>query len=90
MTTVSRPEDVAAILTAFVRENFMYARPDAPLAGDARLLEHGIIDSMGIVEIMEFLQTRFGVAVRDDEITEENLGTIDAITRYVLARSDGR
>lgn len=89
MTTVSRPDDIAAILTTFVRETFMYARPDARLAPDDRLLEHGIIDSMGIVEIMEFLQSRFGVTVLDDEITEENLGTIDAITRYVVRRSNG-
>ena len=81
---------VEEAVTAFVRENFLYARPDFPLGPDARLLEHGIIDSMGVVEIVEFLQSQFGVVVRDDEITEDNLGTIAAIARYVVLRRDGR
>jgi acyl carrier protein len=86
MVSAVRSGGVENDVTAFIRRTFLYARPDFPLDADARLLEHGIIDSMGVVEIVEFLQTRFGVDVRDDDITEDNLGTIGAIARYVAAR----
>jgi acyl carrier protein len=42
---------------------------------------------MGVMEMIEFLQEQFAVVVEDADITEENLGTIDAIASYVTARA---
>ena len=66
-----------------IRESFLYARPDYALVDDARLLDEGILDSMGAVELVTFLQERFGIAIPDDEITEENLGSVADIARFV-------
>jgi acyl carrier protein len=87
----SAPTDtVVSAVRTYVRENFLYAKPDAALADDASLLEQGVIDSMGVVELVEFLQGTFGIHVEDDEITEDNLGTIRAIARYVLQKRNGK
>jgi acyl carrier protein len=56
------------------------------LGDDDRLLERGIIDSMGVLELIAFLETEFGIAVGDDDVTEENLGTLASIDRYVASR----
>jgi acyl carrier protein len=77
---------VASQVTDWVRATFLYARPDFDLAPDLPLLERGVVDSTGVVELVEFLQDAFKITVADDEITEENLGTIGAIARYVAAR----
>jgi acyl carrier protein len=61
-------------------------RPGFVLGDDDRLLERGIIDSMGVLELIAFLETEFGVAVGDDDVTEENLGTLASIDRYVASR----
>ena len=71
---------------AYITENFLYMRRDFRLDEDDSLLGRGIIDSMGVMEVISFLETEFGVEVPDDDITEENLGTISAISRYVTAR----
>jgi acyl carrier protein len=71
---------------AFVRETFLYMRPDFPLGDRDRLLAKGIVDSMGVAEVLGFLEAEFGVTVADDDITEENLGTLSAIAHYVAAR----
>jgi len=86
----SAPTDtmVSAIRT-YVRETFLYARPDVALADEGSLLQQGVIDSMGVVELVEFLQGTFGIHVEDDEITEDNLGTIGAIARYVSRKRNG-
>lgn len=76
---------VLARVRSFVNENFMYMRPDFTLADDASLMGNGIVDSMGVMEMVEFLESEFGVKVGDSEITEENLGSLDAISRYVTA-----
>lgn len=79
-------EDVLARVRAFVIENFAYMRPDLELANDASLIATGIVDSMGVMEVIEFLETEFGVVVSDGHITEANIGTLDAIAGYVVAR----
>lgn len=71
---------------AYVIENFLYMRPDFIPADDDSLLGQGIIDSMGVMELVQFLEQEFGVTVSDDEITEEHFGTLAAIGRYVASK----
>ena len=73
-------------LRAFVEDSFLYLRPDLELGDDDRLLELGVVDSLGFVEIVEEVQSRYGVSVRDTDITEENFGSIAAIAAFVEAR----
>lgn len=71
----------------FVTENFLYARPDFVLGDADKLLGSGIVDSMGVMEIVVFLEEEFGIAVDDVDITEDNLGSLEAITAYVGSRT---
>jgi acyl carrier protein len=73
---------------AYITENFLYMRRDFRLDDNDSLLGSGIIDSMGVMEVILFLETEFGVEVGDEDVTEENLGTIRAISRYVVARTE--
>jgi acyl carrier protein len=70
-------------VTSYIRDNFLYDRSDYPLHDDDRLLDDGIMDSMGAAELVAFLEQRFGVAVPDDEITEDNFGTVTAIATFI-------
>lgn len=80
---------VAASLREFIAANFLYAREGFALTDDVRLLETGIIDSMGALELVAFLEERFGVTVKDGDISEANLGSIAAIAAYVLRQGNG-
>ena len=51
------------------------------------LIDSGVIDSLGIFQLVAFLEERFGIAIGDEEITPENFGSIVAIERLVAARS---
>jgi len=78
---------VLARTRAFVNETFLYMRPGFALADTDRLLQRGVIDSMGVMELIAFLRSEFGVVVADEDITETNLGTLADIARYVAAHS---
>ena len=67
----------------YITENFLYARPDYFVGEDEHLLERGVVDSMGMVELITFLQDQFGVEPADDEITEENFATLRRIAAFV-------
>lgn len=83
MTAPSQSEVVSRV-RAYLAENFLYMRPDLQLDDDDRLLERGVIDSMGVMEVVSFLEDAFGVVVGEDDLTEDNLGTVNAIAAFVV------
>lgn len=78
--------EVRARIRGFITENFLYMRPDFELGDDDALLESGVIDSMGVLEVLTFIEDSYGVRPEDDEISEENLGSLRAIARFVTSK----
>jgi acyl carrier protein len=75
--------DVRADIRSYLEENFLYMHPNVELKDADDFLALGIIDSLGFVELVEEVQSRYGLSIDDVEITEENFGSIDAIARFV-------
>ncbi len=71
-------------LREFIAENFLF-RADADISDDQSLLESGVIDSTGVLELIAFLESTYGISIADEEIVPENLDSIDSIASY-LAR----
>jgi len=67
---------------SFVLSNFYVADP-AALDDEASLLEAGIVDSTGVLEIITFLENELGVTVEDAEMVPENLDAVAHITAFV-------
>ena len=66
----------------FIIENFMYGETDG-LKDDSSFIEEGIIDSTGVLELVEFLEKEFEVSVEDEEIIPENLNSIENTAKYI-------
>ncbi len=69
----------------FVIKNFYVPEPQA-LADDASLLDLGVIDSTGVLEVIGFLEDTFGITVEDDEMLPENLDSIERISAFVARK----
>jgi acyl carrier protein len=78
--------DVRKEMRGYIEDNFLYMHPDLDLSDDDLLLSLGVVDSFGFVELVEEIQGRYGITIQDVEITEENLGSIDAITAFVTRK----
>ncbi|MBX3173931.1 MAG: acyl carrier protein [Gemmatimonadaceae bacterium] len=78
--------EILTKVRAFIEREFLYMRPDFKLNDGDDLMKAGVVDSMGVLEVMNFLDEEFGVTLNDDEITEANLGSLQAIARFVAAR----
>lgn len=83
-----KAQEIIERIRAYVVQEFLYARPDVVIEPDDPLMAKGVIDSMGVVELLEFIQEEFAVAVEDDEITEENFGTLSAIAGFISAKRE--
>lgn len=75
--------EISQAVRRFISENFMFKDDGNSIAADASLLEAGIIDSTGVLELICFLESTYDIQVADEEMLPENLDSIRAITGYV-------
>ena len=66
----------------FIISNFYVADP-AALNDDASLLDAGIVDSTGVLEVITFIETTFGLTVEDAEMLPDNLDAVNRIVAFV-------
>jgi acyl carrier protein len=78
--------DVEAKVRKFIEDNFLFRDDRAALSGSESLLDAGLIDSTGILELVAFLESDFGIAMADAEIVPANLDSIRSITAYVESK----
>jgi len=76
-------------LRHFVLENFMFGAAPDGLDENASFLDSGIIDSTGVMELVGFLEDRFGITVEDSELTPENLDSISRLCAYLRRKGVG-
>lgn len=76
---------IAETLVRFVKDEFFQGR-EASLSLDANLLDGGVIDSLGILQVIEFISDAFGVSVDPDEVTPENFATVESIVQFVTGK----
>jgi acyl carrier protein len=67
----------------FILENYLFTDDDSLLKNDVSLIETGIIDSTGILELISFIQKTFDIKVEDEEMIPENLDSVDSVVAYV-------
>jgi acyl carrier protein len=70
---------------SFVTSNFYVADP-AALDDKDSLLERGVIDSTGVLEVIFFIEETFGIKVEDSEMLPENLDSIERIANFVARK----
>jgi acyl carrier protein len=75
-----------AELRSFLAENFLLGEEFRGLPGSASLIEAGIIDSTGVLELVGFLEEAYEIEITDSELVPENLDSIDNVVRFVGAK----
>jgi acyl carrier protein len=70
----------------FILTNFLFSSDETLLASDDSLLEKGILDSTGVLELVAFLESNLGIKVSDDEFLPENLDSVSRIAQFVASK----
>ena len=76
----------ASEIRAFVVSNFLFGQEGSRFADDQSLLESGIVDSTGLLELVAFIEEKYGIAVGDRELVPENLDSLRNISRFVAGK----
>jgi acyl carrier protein len=67
----------------FIVSNFLFGDESRPLDVDESLMESGIVDSTGVLEVIAFLESSFHIRVENDELMPENLDSIANLTAFL-------
>ena len=80
-------ESLESTVREFIVNNFLFGQDGAELTDDASLLEQGIIDSTGVLELVSFLEGGYQLKIDDEELIPENLDSIRNLARFVRRKS---
>jgi acyl carrier protein len=78
--------NAAVVLKDFIREELMNGSNDA-LDENENLLAAGIIDSLGILRLVSFVEDKFGIEVPDNDVTIDNFQSVKSLSDYVISQS---
>jgi len=73
-------------LVDFIVANYLFGDGSHAPQDDDSLVEGGVIDSTGVMELIEFLEAQFGIEVADEDTVPSNLDTVGNLTRFVLRK----
>ena len=76
--------DVAPEIREWLKQNVTGGRE---VADDEPLIENGVLTSLQTVELVMFLEERFGIVIEDEEFDEENFGSIETISELVASKA---
>jgi len=82
-------DDTRGVIKGYLQERFMIGKSFSSLKDTDPLLEKGILDSTGVLELVGFIEETFSFPVEDEELVPDNLGSVENLVRYV-ERKTGR
>ena len=75
--------DIPSTIRQFIREKFVFSSEDTSFDDQASFMETGLVDSTGVLEIIQFIEETFGITVSDDELIPENLDSLQNLASFV-------
>ena len=75
--------DVTKAVQEFIESNFQYKSDTDKISSDTPLLDSGLIDSAGILELVTFIETQFNGEVVDEDIIPDNFENINQIVSFI-------
>jgi acyl carrier protein len=77
---------VKDVVMDFIRENFIMGRCEVVLEPSVSLIDTGVMDSTGVLELVEYLEITFNIKIHDEELIPENLETIENILKFLQTK----
>lgn len=73
-------------IRGFIIDNFLYGQDDHKIGDDVSFLASGIIDSTGVLELVSFIEEKYGISVEDEELIPDNLDSIQKLSDFILKK----
>jgi acyl carrier protein len=74
-------------IRSFIFENFLFDADESSLGNDDSFLEQGVIDSTGVLELVNWLEETFSLKVQDEELVPENLDSVNKLASFIAQKT---
>jgi len=75
--------NIASDIRDFLVHNLLFSEGGFPHGDDASFLQEGIIDSLGVLELVTFVGQKFGITVEPHEVTPDNFDSVNRLAAYI-------
>jgi acyl carrier protein len=75
--------EIESRIRAFIARNILFSGDAFPYQNDASFLRNGIIDSLGVVELVTFAGREFGIQIEPAEVTPENFDSVNYLASFI-------
>ena len=79
-------DEIKIEIKNFIVDNFMFGNESEEIKSDDSFMETGIIDSTGILELIEYVEETYDISIDDDELIPENLDSLSNISQFILSK----
>ena len=79
-------QNIAQEIRRFITDNFLFGKTRKDFTDEASFLDAGIIDSTGVLELVNFLEETYSFKVQDEELVPANLGSVKSVAEYVARK----
>jgi acyl carrier protein len=83
-----RPKGIREILREFITSKFLPSAGKENFDDDDSFMDRGLIDSTGVLELLEFIEDQFNISVEDEEIIPDNLDSISQLTTFIHKKKE--
>lgn len=79
-------EAIRAALRDFILSNFLFTDDQTALNDGDSFQETRVIDSMGMIQVIQFIEGEYQIKVQDNEMVPEKLDSVERLTRFILGK----
>lgn len=79
-------QNYKAVVREFLGAELLFSEEAFPHSDDASLLDEGIVDSMGVLELVAFIQSSFSISVKSEDVIRDNFDSVNKIAAYVYRK----
>lgn len=75
------------MIREYVIDNFLFGEEEQ-LKSDTSFIQEGIIDSIGMMELVDFIETKFDIKIQDNELIPENLDSLTNLSSFLQQKME--
>jgi len=90
MSDANNLSEISDSIKNFIAQNMLYADDGFNFPDDVSFLQEGIIDSLGVMQLVEFVTKEFGINVEQREVTPENFDSVGKLTLFIQRKQQAK
>lgn len=79
-------QEIAQKIRSFVIDNFLFGEPDDHFSNDDSFFENGLVDSIGILTLVEFVREKCAISIEDEEIVPDNWDSVSRVAAFIQTK----